>query len=30
VDSVWKFKEFWEVFVKAESGHARGKVIIKV
>jgi NADPH:quinone reductase-like Zn-dependent oxidoreductase len=30
VDSVWKFKEFGEAFVKVESGHARGKVIIKV
>jgi len=30
VDSVWKFKEFGEAFVKAESGHARGRVIIKV
>lgn len=30
VDSVWKFEEFGEAFVKVESGHTRGKVIIEV
>lgn len=30
VDSVWDFDEFKEAFAKSESGHARGKVIIKV
>ena len=30
VDSVWNLEEFKEAFAKSESGHARGKVIIKV
>ena len=30
VDSVWKMEEFKDAFAKLESGHARGKVIIKV
>lgn len=30
VDSVWKLEQFKEVFAKVASGHARGKVIIKV
>jgi NADPH:quinone reductase-like Zn-dependent oxidoreductase len=30
VDSEWKLEEFKKAFAKLESGHARGKVIIKV
>jgi NADPH:quinone reductase-like Zn-dependent oxidoreductase len=30
VDSVWKLEEFKEAFAKLASGHARGKVIIRV
>jgi len=30
VDSVWKLEEFKEAFAKVDSGHARGKVIIKI
>ncbi|KAJ9633965.1 hypothetical protein H2199_009164 [Coniosporium tulheliwenetii] len=30
VDSVWKLGEFKEAFARLESGHARGKVIIKI
>jgi NADPH:quinone reductase-like Zn-dependent oxidoreductase len=30
VDSVWKLEQFKEAFAKLASGHARGKVVIKV
>jgi NADPH:quinone reductase-like Zn-dependent oxidoreductase len=30
VDSVWKIEEFEQAFAKTASGHARGKVVIKV
>jgi len=30
VDSVWKIEEFEEAFKKTATGHARGKVVIKV
>ena len=30
VDSIWKLEEFKDAFAKLASGHARGKVIIKV
>ncbi|PVH92077.1 NAD(P)-binding protein [Periconia macrospinosa] len=30
VDSVWKMEEYEEAFAKTASGHARGKVVIKV
>ncbi|ORY15342.1 hypothetical protein BCR34DRAFT_622966 [Clohesyomyces aquaticus] len=30
VDSVWKIEEFEEAFAKTATGHARGKVVIKV
>lgn len=30
VDSVWKLEQFKEAFAKVETGHARGKVVIKV
>ncbi|KAK4212018.1 Reticulon-4-interacting protein 1, mitochondrial [Rhypophila decipiens] len=30
VDSVWEFEEFEKAFERLESGHAKGKIIIKV
>ncbi|KAJ4290200.1 hypothetical protein N0V90_010415 [Kalmusia sp. IMI 367209] len=30
VDSVWKIEEFEQAFAKTATGHARGKVVIKV
>lgn len=30
VDSVWTFEEFEKAFERVDSGHARGKVVIKV
>jgi len=30
VDSVWRIEEFEEAFKKTATGHARGKVVIKI
>ncbi|KAF2112984.1 hypothetical protein BDV96DRAFT_497033 [Lophiotrema nucula] len=30
VDSVWKLEEYKEAFAKTASGHARGKVVLKI
>jgi NADPH:quinone reductase-like Zn-dependent oxidoreductase len=30
VDSVWSLEEFEKAFERLDSGHARGKVVIKV
>ncbi|KAK1832242.1 Reticulon-4-interacting protein 1, mitochondrial [Podospora conica] len=30
VDSVWEFAEFEKAFARVESGHAKGKIVIKV
>ena len=30
VDSVWEFDEFEKAFARLDSGHAKGKIVIKV
>ncbi|KAK1751285.1 Reticulon-4-interacting protein 1, mitochondrial [Echria macrotheca] len=30
VDSVWEFEDFTKAFARLESGHAKGKIVIKV